>query len=263
MAQICLSPEAEEQWRKCCRDIEQDDGVYRNYALKPQLGLLPLERNARTGLREFVHLATGGEPKPNPYWKTTEAEQTEAKHFDRWTIQKSDRRDPGVDSGRFVPDGRTESVRSVRNQERRTGSRNHARCLLRFELRAHSGTMEENDQLESGLPYQVDIASGHHGELVRLYGVAPAVWVGSTDRSTMGVCGTRRHAAARRLHGGVGRARHRSRSARRAPWTNRGGGRWCRRWLASEPIRSDSMTPLAMSGSGARIDTRVIRLILG
>lgn len=68
------------RWKACVDDIRRDKVVYGGLALTPQFGRVPLERNARTGLWEFVHLATGSAPKPNDSWKSTEAKQTESKH---------------------------------------------------------------------------------------------------------------------------------------------------------------------------------------
>lgn len=83
------SDEAKRRWKACLADIRADERVYAGLELQEQFGLLPLERNARTGLWEFVHLPTGDEPKENPDWKATSEEQTEAKHFSRWAIDET------------------------------------------------------------------------------------------------------------------------------------------------------------------------------
>ncbi|MGE3164595.1 MAG: protein kinase [Planctomycetota bacterium] len=80
------SDAAKARWAECIGDIAADAEIYRNLELLPQYGLLPLERNARTRLWEFVHLATGVEPQPHPEWRPSEAQQVVTEHFSRWRI---------------------------------------------------------------------------------------------------------------------------------------------------------------------------------
>lgn len=78
------SDKAKRRWRDCIDDIARDGEVYPNLELKPQFGLLPLERNERTKLWEFAHLPTGSAPEPNPDWKPTAQQQVDWEHFNRW-----------------------------------------------------------------------------------------------------------------------------------------------------------------------------------
>lgn len=64
--------EARDRWERCRNDLAADDAIYGRLDLKPQFGLLPLDRNPKTGLWEFVHLASGEEPVANTDWKPSE-----------------------------------------------------------------------------------------------------------------------------------------------------------------------------------------------
>lgn len=72
------SEEAKEAWKRAIRAIAVSP-AYRGLQLDPQLGLLPLGENPRTGLWEFWHVASGERPEPNPdpeatsrWWVTPE-----------------------------------------------------------------------------------------------------------------------------------------------------------------------------------------------
>ena len=80
------SPDAERRWTEFFADIAADTEIYHGLKMSKRLGLLPLDRNPRTQLWEFVHLATGVEPEPNPDWKSIDAEQTKRQHYNRWRI---------------------------------------------------------------------------------------------------------------------------------------------------------------------------------
>lgn len=53
------------KWAGAITDIAQLD-VYHGLKLKPQIGLVPLRRDPRSGLWEFWHIQTGARPEPNP-----------------------------------------------------------------------------------------------------------------------------------------------------------------------------------------------------
>lgn len=59
------SPEARRLWQEAAAAIVQSPH-YAGLELKPQLGLLPLGENPRSGLWEFWHLASGDRPEPTP-----------------------------------------------------------------------------------------------------------------------------------------------------------------------------------------------------
>lgn len=59
------SDEAKEAWERAIRAIAVSP-AYLGLQLDPQLGLLPLGENPRTGLWEFWHVASGERPEPNP-----------------------------------------------------------------------------------------------------------------------------------------------------------------------------------------------------
>jgi formylglycine-generating enzyme required for sulfatase activity len=61
-------PEANRAWILAADSIAdvEDCPAYRGLAISPQLGLLPLGRNERTGLWEFAHLQTGEVPERDP-----------------------------------------------------------------------------------------------------------------------------------------------------------------------------------------------------
>ena len=58
-------PEAAARWAEAIADIAQLE-VYSGLRIKPQLGLLPLRRDPRSGLWEFRHIQTGTKPEENP-----------------------------------------------------------------------------------------------------------------------------------------------------------------------------------------------------
>ncbi len=63
-------PEAAAAWARAIASIanETECPLYDGLRLSPQVGLLPLDRNPRTGLWEFWHPRTGTRPNPNPKW---------------------------------------------------------------------------------------------------------------------------------------------------------------------------------------------------
>ncbi len=77
---------AESRWQACIQDIAVDVEIYGGLQLEKQFGLLPLDRNPRTKLWEFVHLATGAEPVSNPEWTPVVTDQTERRQYNRWSI---------------------------------------------------------------------------------------------------------------------------------------------------------------------------------
>ncbi len=80
------SPEARAAWSDATASIsdESECPAYEGFNLKPQLALLPLGRNPRTGLHEFWHLQTGDRPQLNGEWDP----ETPGK-CNRWVIQES------------------------------------------------------------------------------------------------------------------------------------------------------------------------------
>ncbi len=57
--------EAAAAWDRAITDIARLE-VYHGLRLTPQLGLIPLRRDPRSGLWEFLHIQTGTRPEPNP-----------------------------------------------------------------------------------------------------------------------------------------------------------------------------------------------------
>jgi formylglycine-generating enzyme required for sulfatase activity len=64
------SPGARAAWAVASGSISDRDACprYGGLAITPQIGLLPLERNPKTGLWEFWHIQTGARPQANPSW---------------------------------------------------------------------------------------------------------------------------------------------------------------------------------------------------
>ncbi len=58
-------PQATAKWAEAITDIGRLE-VYGGLQIKPQVGLMPLRRDPRSGLWEFWHIQTGAQPKPNP-----------------------------------------------------------------------------------------------------------------------------------------------------------------------------------------------------
>ena len=55
-------------WARAIASISDEDKCprYRGLQLRPQVGLVPLDRNPESGLWEFWHVQTGDRPEPNP-----------------------------------------------------------------------------------------------------------------------------------------------------------------------------------------------------
>lgn len=68
-------------WNECQADVAKVTSAYQGLELPQQEGLVPLERNPRTGLWEFWHVASGTRPVPNPHWT-----HGEAGRCSRWLI---------------------------------------------------------------------------------------------------------------------------------------------------------------------------------
>ena len=54
--------ESQEPWKRAARQI-RESRIYRGLEIKPQLGLVPLGPDPRTGLQEFVHVQSGDIPR--------------------------------------------------------------------------------------------------------------------------------------------------------------------------------------------------------
>jgi formylglycine-generating enzyme required for sulfatase activity len=63
-------PEVRTAWSAAIASIADRDAcpLYEGLVITPQIGLIPLDRNPRTGLWEFWHVQTGARPEPNPAW---------------------------------------------------------------------------------------------------------------------------------------------------------------------------------------------------
>jgi serine/threonine protein kinase/formylglycine-generating enzyme required for sulfatase activity len=77
-------PEAQRRWAEAINSIadQEECPAYQGLRLKPQLGLLPLDRNPRTGLWEFYHMESGMPPERNQEWDP----ETPGK-CNRWSIK--------------------------------------------------------------------------------------------------------------------------------------------------------------------------------
>jgi serine/threonine protein kinase/formylglycine-generating enzyme required for sulfatase activity/uncharacterized coiled-coil protein SlyX len=58
-------PQAAAKWAEAIADIGKLE-VYGGLQINPQVGLMPLRRDPRSGLWEFWHIQTGTQPEPNP-----------------------------------------------------------------------------------------------------------------------------------------------------------------------------------------------------
>jgi formylglycine-generating enzyme required for sulfatase activity/tRNA A-37 threonylcarbamoyl transferase component Bud32 len=58
-------PQAAAKWAEAMADIGKLE-VYGGLQINPQVGLMPLRRDPRSGLWEFWHIQTGTQPEPNP-----------------------------------------------------------------------------------------------------------------------------------------------------------------------------------------------------
>ncbi len=65
-----VGAEAASRWRRAIASVadKNECPLYDGLTLRPQLGLLPLDRNPRTGLWEFWHPRTGTCPEPDEDW---------------------------------------------------------------------------------------------------------------------------------------------------------------------------------------------------
>jgi formylglycine-generating enzyme required for sulfatase activity len=63
--QTITEPQAVAKWGEATADIARLE-VYGGLQLKPQIGLVPLRRDPRSGLWEFWHVQTGAKPELNP-----------------------------------------------------------------------------------------------------------------------------------------------------------------------------------------------------
>ena len=68
--QSITSPEARAAWARAMASISDPQAcpLYGGLLIRPQLGLLPLGRNPRSGLWEFWHIQTGTRPEPDAEW---------------------------------------------------------------------------------------------------------------------------------------------------------------------------------------------------
>jgi formylglycine-generating enzyme required for sulfatase activity len=64
-----------EAWDEVCEWVAEDE-LYGGLQLKPQLGLVPIGYDSRSGLWEFVHLASGEAPRPGLNGKLILTEET-------------------------------------------------------------------------------------------------------------------------------------------------------------------------------------------
>ncbi len=71
--QSITGPAAAAKWAEAIADIARLE-VYGGLQIKPQLGLLPLRRDPRSGLWEFRHIQTGTKPEQNRARKEADAE---------------------------------------------------------------------------------------------------------------------------------------------------------------------------------------------
>ncbi|MGB2984259.1 MAG: SUMF1/EgtB/PvdO family nonheme iron enzyme, partial [Phycisphaerae bacterium] len=71
--QSITGPEAAAKWAEAIADIARLE-VYGGLQLAPQIGLLPLRRDPRSGLWEFRHIQTGTKPEQNRARKEVDAE---------------------------------------------------------------------------------------------------------------------------------------------------------------------------------------------